>query len=513
MPSTTNIDTVDSLALLSLKCASRTFDLSSRLAHVSMRDQIVRAQLLARDLRAFDEDARRVLVVGAGVAGTAFAMAAAAAGFNVVLLEAEGSALKLQSAVTTRYVGPFMYEWPSAFHDDQAYPPKASRHLGDAPVTTPRWGEQQPVAASAMAGQYLDWLKTARAALGPDGPSLWFDVDKGQVKAFVHTFVLAASANFRRWMAGFALLPMPPLGVTSACRDPDNPPDAPALAVFVPDYVVLAAGVGQEKTSLPAGEGENEPASGRRFWQDDDLKKPLAATQEIGVFGGGDGALQDVLRLLTQFDHPLELIAHLRQDAVVAALLDRERDALLAIEQQSRLIGTWTLGNAVFAGIDAACREVAERLAAEPALRKQLAQGMRPGRGFVRHFVRKSHFTKAYLLNRFAVHLIASSRAAAQALNEKHGTGRVGYQLYFGAEAQASAVATSGRASKRIEVEVKLPDDRLENFEFDDVVVRLQLEDQAVGASQMIQLSARDNGLRTAIAQVPLPFVMSHSNP
>ena len=198
MSSTTNIDAVDSLALLSLKCASRTFDLSSRLAHVSMRDQIVRAQLLARDLRSFDHDARRVLVVGAGIAGTAFAIEAVAAHFEIVLLEAEASALKLQSAVTTRYVGPFMYEWPSAFHDDQAYPPDPSRHLGNAPAHTPRWGEQQPVAASTMAWQYLDWLKGARAALGPLGPSLWFDVDKAQVKAFVRTFVIAASGNFRR---------------------------------------------------------------------------------------------------------------------------------------------------------------------------------------------------------------------------------------------------------------------------------------------------------------------------
>lgn len=513
MPSTTNIDTVDSLALLSLKCASRTFDLSSRLAHVSMRDQIVRAQLLARDLRSFDHDGRRVLVVGAGIAGTAFAIEAVAAHFEIVLLEAEASALKLQSAVTTRYVGPFMYEWPSAFHDDQSYPPDPSRHLGDAPAHTPHWGEQQPVAASAMAGQYLDWLKAARVALGPLGPSLWFDVDKAQVKAFVRTFVVAASANFRRWMAGFPLLPMPPLGIMSGRADADNPPGAPALAAFVPDYVVLAAGMGQETTALPVGKGKSVPASGRRFWQNDDLKKPLAADQEIGVFGGGDGALQDVLRLLTQFNHPLELIAHLREDATVAALLDRERDALLAIEQQSRLIGTWTLGNAVFAGVDAACREVAERLAAEPALRKQLAGGMRSGKGAVCHFVRKVHFSKAYLLNRFVVHLIASSRAAADALNEEDWQGHVGYRLYFGAEPEASAAATGGAASKRIEVTVNLPAGRLETFEFDDVVVRLQLEDQAVGASQMIQLSARDNGLRTAIAQVPLPFVMSHSNP
>nr|NLU60156.1 hypothetical protein [Pseudomonas sp. BIGb0427] len=45
-----SIKVVDSLSLLSLKVAPNVFDLSSGMHHVSIRDQIVRAQLLVRDL-------------------------------------------------------------------------------------------------------------------------------------------------------------------------------------------------------------------------------------------------------------------------------------------------------------------------------------------------------------------------------------------------------------------------------------------------------------------------------
>ncbi|MFP3245845.1 MAG: hypothetical protein RXR20_14995, partial [Paraburkholderia sp.] len=71
---------IDTLALLGLKAKSNIFDLSSDLVHVSMRDQIVRAQILVRDLCAADPNLQRILVVGAGVAGISAAMAAGHAG-------------------------------------------------------------------------------------------------------------------------------------------------------------------------------------------------------------------------------------------------------------------------------------------------------------------------------------------------------------------------------------------------------------------------------------------------
>jgi hypothetical protein len=116
------------------------------------------------------------------------------------------------------------------------------------------------------------------------------------------------------------------------------------------------------------------------------------------------------------------------------------------------------------------------------------------------------------LLNRFAVHLIRLSRAEA-AKSEGEWAGFVGYQLYLGAEALAAATESGGASSENCEVSVRLRDKTETSFPFDRVVVRLGIDKQAVEASQMIQLSPRDNGLRTAISQVPMPFVMSASKP
>ena len=499
---------VDSLSLLSLKCASRTFDLSSRLAHVSMRDQIVRAQLLARDLKRFDADAHRVLVVGAGVAGAAFAIEAAQAGLEVAVVESDAMPLRLQSGVTTRFVGPFLYEWPSVFHDDQNYPPDPGRHLGTAPALTPTWGDNQPVSAADMAKQFLAWLHRSRLGLGATAPALWFDVDKAEVKAFVQRFVHESTVNFWRWMAGVTQRPMPSLAFTRGTADAANPPNAAPLAAFVPDYVVLAAGMGQENTSLPPAAGSVAKVSGKRFWEVDDLKDPALANLQVGVFGGGDGALQDVLRLLTRFEHPLQLIAELRKDATVRALLDAQEGALLTIDQQNRLIGTWTLGKAVFAEVDAACRDLAAALASSPALRASLLRQLRTGSGGVRHVVRDTHFSKAYLLNRFAVHLINEARSTALANGEAGWNRTVEYRLQF--EAEAVSALQSGLVAQGQSYQVDIRDATgVRTVDFDRVVVRLGLDQQAVGASQMIQLSPRDSGQRTAIAQVPLPFVTS----
>lgn len=500
---------VDSLSLLSLKCASRTFDLSSRLAHVSMRDQIVRAQLLARDLKRFDDDAKRVLVVGAGIAGIAFAIEAAQAGLEVAIVEADPKPLHLQSGVTTRFVGPFLYEWPSVFHDDQNYPPDPGRHLGTAPHYTPTWGANQPLSAADMATQFVGWLRGARRALSSDAPAVWLDVDKAEVKGFVRRFVHASILNFWRWMAGLPQRPMPPLSLTRGRADPANPPGATSLAAFSPDYVVLAAGMGQENTSLPPAAGSPVTVSGKRFWEVDDLKDPALADQKVGVFGGGDGALQDVLRLLTEFEHPLQLIDALRKKAAVRKLLDEHEEALLTIEQQNRLIGTWTLGKDVFAEVDTASRKVAAALAADPALRRSLVRHLRTGTGSVDHFVRDAHFGKAYLLNRFIVHLIEQARTTAIANGEAGWKRTVMYRLHLGATATSALQRASGASALTYEVEIQDVKGNVQTYDFDRVVVRLGLDQQAVGASQLIQLSPRDSGQRTAIAQVPLPFVTS----
>ncbi len=119
---------VNALALLSLKVAPNVFDISSGQYHVSIRDQIVRAQLLVRDLCCLDDVFKSVLVVGAGAGGAAVAVAAAAAGKKVRLIDAADAPFNLQRGTTKRFVGPFMYEWPESIHSNQSYPPPREFH-------------------------------------------------------------------------------------------------------------------------------------------------------------------------------------------------------------------------------------------------------------------------------------------------------------------------------------------------------------------------------------------------
>ena len=151
------------LALFAAKCAPRVFDLSSDVRNVSIRDQVVRAQLLARELLQ-EPECQRVLVVGAGISGITAAVALAAAKREVLVLEVNDAPLSLQSACDWRYVGPFMYEWPSSFFDDQTYPPLGAAWPA-APGSTPRWpstpaGPLNPLPAAALAAE-IGWCVVA----------------------------------------------------------------------------------------------------------------------------------------------------------------------------------------------------------------------------------------------------------------------------------------------------------------------------------------------------------------
>jgi len=122
---------VNALSILSLKIAPGVFDLNSGLANVSIRDQIIRASMLIRDLTAASELSKEqeVAFVGAGAAGVAGALACSDRKVRSVVLETQDRPFSTFDTVTERDVGPYMYEWPSVFHNDQRFPPPTSSVL------------------------------------------------------------------------------------------------------------------------------------------------------------------------------------------------------------------------------------------------------------------------------------------------------------------------------------------------------------------------------------------------
>jgi FAD dependent oxidoreductase len=491
---------IDTLSLIALKCGPNVFDLSSGLVHVSMRDQIVRAQLLIRDLIAADTDITRLLIVGAGIAGISAATAASAAGKSVTVVDTQHEPMSLQRGVASRHVGPFMYEWPTSIHNDQTYPPTArfSPHTSWPPAAqahTPQWRSSVPLSANDFAANIDGWLRSYIGSVTKP-PAFLMDVDGVAVKTFVKSFARAAAVSSVRRMLGMPWSRPPGLVLNNhydwRTRTWESGP-----RVVSADYVILAAGMGAENTELYKGSG----LFGVPFWGNDTLLDPATTDQAVGVFGGGDGALQDVLRVLTGFNHPIDLMKMLNTSPDFRDAVEYYRDELQVIEQQSRLYSTWTQGGGTSAYVDEKCREIARAVAAWTGVASLVMSAIRDGSGTVHHFVREAHFGKAYLLNRFAVYLIQACRESGNW--NRHS---VQYALQFKSHATG---CTSAAYSRRYAVDVEDntgPYPRTAPVNLDVLVVRYGIVPGSVPAQQMIQLSAKDSGRRTTFGHVPLPF-------
>lgn len=511
----------DTLSLLALKVAPNVFDLSSGQQHVSIRDQIIRAQMLVRDLCEADPLAQRILVVGAGIAGVTAALEAAAQGRTVVVADTAKEAFSLQRGAPQRFVGPFMYEWPASFFDDQSYPPRDSSTWGKATPITPAWCGKRPLSGTELAAQldyWLDLVKGDPARMRGyyprwQAPDWWMAATAASVRAAVRRFAEQTGAAVQHRVDGRS-----GVAYVDACQIDLSHGGRMETRHFKPDYILLGAGLGDENVALPeikiTATGP-EAVHGPRFWATDTLLDDVTKNRHIGVFGGGDGALQDALRALTGFGHPLDMVRKMEKNAEVGRLLLKAKERLLAMEQQSRLIATWKLGQGAYAELDRACGVLAVSLCRKPAMRRALLACLREGTGLVFHFVRESHFGKAYLLNRFLMHLLIACRARA---SKAEWGRRMGYECHFGTEAKSSLRPLSGYRFRTELVALSaeyrnatggrgIPATGL-TYDFHEVAVRFGITRGTTPGSQMVTLTGKGLTTRTSLARIPVPFVL-----
>lgn len=242
---------------------------------------------------------------------------------------------------------------------------------------------------------------------------------------------------------------------------------------------------------------------GARFWSDDTLMDAGTENLQLSIFGGGDGALQDVLRALTRRNHPLELMTFLERDPATKAALLRISPSLLDAERQSRQFGTWTLKNGEYATIDTVCRQLARTLAQQPRVARRVSRCIAFGSGKVSLFVLGKYFDKAYLLNRFLVHLIRACKQEHPAMWE----GRMNFEVHF----EQSAVAYELTESKQHVVSIKRWDAKpavCYPHTCHMIAVRYGITPGTVPGAQMIQVSNKQSRQRTTLARVELPFVV-----
>lgn len=492
---------VSALPLLAYKVGPNLFDLSSNLHQVSMRDQLHRAVALAEALVAGNQfrPGHQVLIVGAGVAGIGAGMVLAKYGIEVQIIDSSMSApFDLQRGVDTRFIGPYMYEWPLSVYACQKMPPPPAAVLypwSDGMSTTLPFEDSAPARPSDVVDSWEPILEQAiansngllRLQVGIDR-----DSTNLQVKRWLQTErYISEKRRPRKKTRRVTIYGGSPWRVS---REPYRP--------LVPRFVLLAAGMGSETNTI-RDDKSNILLEGDRFWANDKIGEPscgLPSPPRIVVIGGGDGAMQDALRAATIDANPLKTWDRLRA-ADANNLLPKALADIQVMETQHTLTNIWTEVHSIHSHelsiLDSAYQSLAKELAQDKHLANAALASMRTDVQQVCLCIKESHFSKAYALNRFLVHILEQCRLAAHGV---HG----GAALNVIRKVTVKGVGDLGAAK-----ELTLSNgDRLTA---EVVIVRFGAAHSEL-PGQWLGLTAKDTMNRQELAKVPLPLYLPPSN-
>jgi hypothetical protein len=291
--------------LLNHYVAPCSFDVGGPISPISIRDQMLRGQLIVDRAMAtkpplIDTGRRSLLVVGAGVAGVTAAIHAARRGVRVTLVDWADAPFGRQASCPTRYLDPTQYDWPLGHWRDKAFPLRGRPH---------------PLAWSAAPANWLAvgwhivllledlWLPNLEVKFGTtvDGlPSFGrlYRTDAKGATALSYEHVPFGGEGEDVFVQ-----------VHLRERLPRGwwPPAAPQYVVHpVREYGMLltSVGFGRERIEAKDPSGQHVFRS-LEFWEPDDFESGqlggMPADQaRVLISGSGDGALQDLLRILTR---------------------------------------------------------------------------------------------------------------------------------------------------------------------------------------------------------------------
>jgi hypothetical protein len=345
--------------------------IGGRLWPISIRDQALRGRLIID--RAIEQgmvdDNRPVAVVGAGMAGVTAAMCAAEQGVRTVLLERDRLFAR-HAACRTRWVHPTQYDWLVGHWDAGSFPWPGTPRM---PLT---W--RQPDYANALA---LDWENQ-------------FHMHYPRLRAFLTVHLYATALGHTSPAAG-TIGP-----VVLDWRDVHGTMHHDPFGI-----VIIAMGFGEERTTI----SKACPYRGFEFWATDPFSLPnLGCTKppRVLISGGGDGSLQDFLRIATICNSAEDIWRRLpaRSQSMVASLRDAEDQALRAF--------SW--GPGVDAHFDCAALtalhqqhfQCAAALYADPRVPACLDTLIRHDFEDLKLVHSCAHFSQCYSLNRFLTLLV-----------------------------------------------------------------------------------------------------------
>lgn len=535
-------DNADVFPLLALKIAPRQFDLSYRFSNISLRDQIVRAQILIQALHQnyfskvslpYRDDSFDVLIIGAGAAGLAAANEADELGLKFVLIEKEkqvpGGVLRKNA---NRYVSTGMYEWPNPNAEEHSYPLLKPRLLGTSaegsglkltfktPVRVKEFGDE---IENVLSVKLKNWTQNYRKydANPSHGakqllikPATLSRHSKGLLTQMLDKTRPLHSQNLHE-----AALPAVTVEIT-------NPPSSLKKLRF--QFIIYAVGFGTETRNYS---GRQRPYRGFvnfSFWDRDNIPSVYCGLRKpprIGILGSGDGALQDAIRSLISpgfgppldgslvslgFSNPLDIWnyildfkqprgARLRDSTNISTALTRISSA----DVYSTTGAIWSPNPAIFESLDIVFKDVVRQLVAAEGskLHNAIVSIIRNDIESLTLITDKGFFTKVYALNRFLVHLLYEVLKLPRATSSKkkypsfeilHGQVTSFKKLPKSTNTHGALVGLNSLMATPV------------SLTFDLAIIRGGIDKRTV-PNQRIGLSGKDVG-RTALGRIPVPI-------
>lgn len=401
-------------ALLVHKVAPFQFDIGFKVSSASIRDQVVRAQMVVRALTEAGltrTDSAPMLICGAGVAGLAAAMEAEALGLPFVLIEKNDRPGGVLQGKGKRYISPTMYEWPATSVNLHSFPMTKGLAILGTTTSSPTSDFSYTFSEPATIADFVAAvLNVARPKL-----VLW----RLQDKYFPNTTISDESKEqLQKMLApGAECRQLPPL---SFAAPKNNLPEQFSALLFT-------AGMAPETPHLKWKRHNTDrehifDSETPGFWEKDRLLDANLGTAvpqpDVLVIGGGDGAIQDALRCLV--DHAkavntLEIwekiadtltplmgpMPKLRWYTVDDILLD-----ILTLEGYTATGAMWVANAQIYKDLDQEYKLLAiNLLVLYPNVASVIKAMLRSDVGSVSLSTRGG-FSKCYALNRFLIHLI-----------------------------------------------------------------------------------------------------------
>jgi hypothetical protein len=357
--------------LLTHKVDDGLYDIGPRISPISIRDQMIRGYCMVS--RAHREGLigadKPLLIVGAGAAGATAALAAVDRKVKVTVVEKATSAFGLQIGCHSRYVDPTMYDWPARHWERGEFPWAGSQ------LPLPWEGGLASVIAGFWDMEFKD--RIAR--------------EKSHIKVLWGHELVACLVPGR-----------PEVRFKEIATGSWSSPEQFAM-------IISCVGAGPDRVTIGA-------YFGKSFWKDDSYGEdnvglPRGTSPRVLISGGGDGALQDFLRILTS-DKPAKAIYKDLPSDVQADV----SDYLGAKEQEYQRAFVWSGTRKeddceIQSSLHTAYEDVVNRIFAKHwrSVKKALETMLRDIKPIEINLAFEcSHFSHCYALNHFLALLIAS---------------------------------------------------------------------------------------------------------